>query len=132
MYDSDMGRKKKYDLDDVIHKMKQVFLVNGYKGTSLDDLVKATGLLRGSLYAEFGSKRSMFMAVLDKCINQCLHDKDTWEVILIGMMELSAQDKLVRDKLRTFFTGLDFADLSDKLGRIIIQRSKINGDDYNE
>ncbi|WP_054658181.1 helix-turn-helix domain-containing protein [Apilactobacillus ozensis] len=112
--------------------MKQVFLVNGYKATSLDDLVKATGLLRGSLYAEFGSKRSMFVSVLDTCLKQHLHDKDTWEIILIGMMELSAQDQLVRDKLKAIFVDVNDAELSDKLGKMIIQRSKINGDDKHE
>ena len=49
-----MGRKKKYNSNEVIEAITSVFLQYGYEATSLDTLVKATGLLRGSLYSEFG------------------------------------------------------------------------------
>ena len=41
-----------------------VFAANGYAGTSVDDLVQALNLHRGSLYKAFGSKRGLFLAVL--------------------------------------------------------------------
>jgi TetR/AcrR family transcriptional repressor of nem operon len=41
-----------------------VFVKGGYEGTSIDDLVTALNLHRGSLYKAFGSKRGLFLAVL--------------------------------------------------------------------
>src|SRR5690242_17595534 len=42
------------------------FRRKGYEGTSVQDLVDATGLGRGSLYAAFGSKEGLYRAVLDR------------------------------------------------------------------
>ena len=54
-----MGRKKSFDTSDVLSQIGQLFIEKGYNGTSLDDIVERTGLLRGSLYATFGSKQGM-------------------------------------------------------------------------
>lgn len=43
----------------------EVFWRRGYHATSVRDLVKATGLQPGSLYAAFGGKRQLFQRVLD-------------------------------------------------------------------
>jgi TetR/AcrR family transcriptional regulator, transcriptional repressor for nem operon len=37
----------------------------GYEATSIDDLVQAKGMGRGSLYGTFGDKRQLFLAALD-------------------------------------------------------------------
>ena len=49
-----------------------VFWSNGYHGTSLPDLLQATGLSRGSLYAAFGDKRGIFLRALDRYIDESL------------------------------------------------------------
>ncbi len=41
------------------------FWLRGYGHTSLPDLVSATGLLRGSLYAAYGDKEGMFAVAID-------------------------------------------------------------------
>ncbi|MEU8383663.1 TetR/AcrR family transcriptional regulator [Streptosporangium sp. NPDC048865] len=43
-----------------------VFRHKGYEGTSVQELVEATGVGRGSLYAAFGSKDGLYQAVLDR------------------------------------------------------------------
>lgn len=43
-----------------------VFWERGYGQTSVGDLVNATGLNPGSLYAAFGSKKGVFLEVLDE------------------------------------------------------------------
>jgi TetR/AcrR family transcriptional repressor of nem operon len=41
------------------------FWRRGYKATSIDGLVRATEISRGSLYATFHDKRRLFASVLD-------------------------------------------------------------------
>jgi len=47
----------------------RMFWRNGYEGTSLDDLCKATGMNRPSLYNAFGDKERMFWSAVDWYLN---------------------------------------------------------------
>ena len=58
-----MGRKTSFDHDVVIVQMSQVFARFGYAGTALDDLVAATGVLRGSLYVHLAVNRGCLLRV---------------------------------------------------------------------
>ncbi|NML32849.1 TetR/AcrR family transcriptional regulator [Paraburkholderia antibiotica] len=59
------GRPREFDTDTVLTNASQVFWDHGYHATSIDDLCKATGLLRGSLYGVFGDKHGIMLAALD-------------------------------------------------------------------
>ena len=59
-----MARPKKYQRDEVVGVAMNAFWEKGFHGTSLADLVAATGLNKKSLYAEFGSKEGLFQAAL--------------------------------------------------------------------
>ena len=59
-----MPWEKQYDRDDVLERATVAFWRHGYEGTSVADLVAATGLHKGSLYAGFGGKRALFAAAL--------------------------------------------------------------------
>ncbi|HKU96721.1 MAG TPA: TetR/AcrR family transcriptional regulator [Vineibacter sp.] len=48
------------------------FWSSGYYGTSLPDLLDATNLSRGSLYAAFGDKHGLFLRALDRYIADAL------------------------------------------------------------
>lgn len=61
-----MARPRNFNEDDVIDRAAGVFGRLGYAACSVDDLVDATGLQRGSLYKVFGSKRGLFEQVLRK------------------------------------------------------------------
>ncbi len=61
-----MARPREFDPDQAIDKAIEVFWRQGYKATSVQDLVEATGVQRGSLYAAFGSKAGMFDAAMDR------------------------------------------------------------------
>lgn len=61
-----MARPRKFVEDQVIGAARDQFWTHGYAGTSLDDLVAATGLGRGSLYGAFGDKHTIFMRALDE------------------------------------------------------------------
>lgn len=65
-----MGRPRQFDTDEALAATMEQFWSNGYEGTSLSDLVAATGLARASLYNAFGSKHDMYLASLDRYYEQ--------------------------------------------------------------
>jgi len=60
-----MARPRKFDEADVLDTARQRFTQTGYHGTSVDDLSRATGLSKGSLYGAFGDKQALFQRVFD-------------------------------------------------------------------
>lgn len=57
-----MARTKRYDSDTLADRALNIFWEHGYYATSMDDLVKFTGVNRHSIYKEYGGKRGMFIA----------------------------------------------------------------------
>lgn len=60
-----MGRPRNFDENQVLESVREEFWNRGYAATSLQDLMGATGLGKGSLYGAFGDKRQLFLQVLD-------------------------------------------------------------------
>ena len=60
-----MARPRKFDEGDVVVAARRQFTETGYHGTSVDDLSRATGLSKGSLYGAFGDKEALFHRVFD-------------------------------------------------------------------
>lgn len=60
-----MGRPRAFTEHVVLNQAMQVFWSHGYAGTSIQNLVDATGVNRASLYATFGDKEQLFLAALD-------------------------------------------------------------------
>jgi TetR/AcrR family transcriptional repressor of nem operon len=71
------GRPREFDTDAAIERAMGVFWSSGYHGTSLPDLLEATNLSRGSLYAAFGDKHGLFLRALDRYIGEALTRLDT-------------------------------------------------------
>jgi len=59
-----MARPRGFQEREVLLLAADAFVAGGFEGTSIDDLVKALGLHRGSLYKAFGSKHGLFLAAL--------------------------------------------------------------------
>jgi len=59
------GRPREFDVDAISEVVAHVFWARGYRGTSLDEICKATGLMRGSLYGAFGDKHGMLLAAIE-------------------------------------------------------------------
>ncbi len=72
-----MGRQRTFDEAEVIAQSASVFLRQGYEGTSIDDLLAATGLHRGSLYKAFASKRGLFLAALQRTLPNLVSGDNT-------------------------------------------------------
>ncbi len=61
-----MARPRSFDSDTVLDKAVETFREKGFDGTSIEDLEKATGLRRASLYGAYGDKRSLYLAALKR------------------------------------------------------------------
>jgi len=61
-----MARPREFDDQKVLDALRDVFWEHGYEGASYSDIVKATGLQKGSLYAAFGDKRSLYIEALKR------------------------------------------------------------------
>ena len=64
-----MPRPKSFDVDDVLDRAVDLFWVNGYAATSMEDLVNHLGINRGSLYSTFGSKQELYELALERYLS---------------------------------------------------------------
>lgn len=60
------GRPRGFDTEAAVERAMGVFWSRGYHATALPDLLRATKLSRGSLYAAFGDKHTLFLRALDR------------------------------------------------------------------
>ena len=70
------GRPRTFDTEAAVERAMNVFWSRGYHATALPDLLRATKLSRGSLYAAFGDKHSLFLRALDRYIADALTRMD--------------------------------------------------------
>ena len=117
-----MGRNRTFDEDEVVERCAEVFRRTGYEGSSIDDLVAATGLHRGSLYSAFGSKRGLFVLALRRSTASGALTDATTDLVLVALMELAWRDPEIRS---IAFGILDDSpgDTATTLGRRLIDRA---------
>jgi TetR/AcrR family transcriptional regulator, transcriptional repressor for nem operon len=89
------GRPRTFDMATAVERAMDVFWSRGYHATALPDLLHATKLSRGSLYAAFGDKHSLFLRALDHYIADALTRMD---------IELDSGKEPV-DGLRAYLAG---------------------------
>lgn len=70
-----MPWEKQFDVNEVLDKAMQVFWHRGYGATSVQDLVRETGINRGSLYATYRDKHALFLASLRMYADNLRHEK---------------------------------------------------------
>lgn len=61
-----MAGKKQFDVETALDAAMIEFWRSGYADTSVDDLSRATGLNRSSLYGSFGDKDALFLRCLER------------------------------------------------------------------
>lgn len=59
-----MPWEKNYNEIEVLEQAMYAFWAHGYEATSMSDLVEATGINRGSIYAAYKNKHTFFMQAL--------------------------------------------------------------------
>lgn len=57
--------RAQYDRDEVVDKSINLFWQNGFSASSMQQVVKTTGLKPGSIYLAFGSKEGLFREALE-------------------------------------------------------------------
>jgi len=65
-------RTKSFNVDEAVEAAVDVFWRKGFAATSMEDLVAEMGINRGSLYATFGSKESLYELALARYANDAL------------------------------------------------------------
>jgi TetR/AcrR family transcriptional repressor of nem operon len=103
-----MARPRQFDPDEVLDRSMREFWEHGYRDTSVDDLVEATGVRPGSLYNAFeGGKRELFMGSLQRYSKLVVPEK-------MGALERPGASV---GELRAYFDGL-VRDLLSPEGRM--------------
>jgi TetR/AcrR family transcriptional repressor of nem operon len=147
-----VARTREFDTDAAVEAAMSCFRRAGYAGTSIQDLVDATGVGRGSLYAAFGSKEGLYLAALDRyreryaeplvgVIGEGVTAKAVVREVLMGVVdatvggetgeacllvaaagELAHRDLAVRDRLQGTVQSLE-----DALFELIV-RAQVSGE----
>jgi TetR/AcrR family transcriptional regulator, transcriptional repressor for nem operon len=103
-----MARPRQFDPDEVLDRSMRQFWQRGYRDTSVDDLVRATGVRPGSLYNAFhGGKRELFMGSLERYSKLVVPEK-------MGALEGPGASVA---EVRAYFDGL-VSDLLSPEGRM--------------
>jgi TetR/AcrR family transcriptional regulator, transcriptional repressor for nem operon len=94
-----MARPRQFDEEKILAAVRDEFWKNGYTATSLDDLMRATGLGKGSIYAAFGDKRQLFLTAL----------KVYADATLTNVRVALSSDRPAIERLRMLFERSDCA-----------------------
>ena len=121
-----MGRNRTFDEAAVVDRAAHQFLATGYEATSVDDLVAATGLHRGSLYQAFGSKRGLFLAALERVSRSGAVTEDRVDLLLVALLELAPVDVAVRDLARQILAAMPDEEAALTLGSRLLARAGID------
>jgi TetR/AcrR family transcriptional repressor of nem operon len=145
-----MARKREFDEVEALKQAMQLFWVQGYEKTSMDDLVNHMGVHRKSIYDTFGNKHELFIKALEyyktaigqqmlqhiankeSALNKikALFDFSMWSneeqakgcLVVNTAVELSLHDEVIAQIVRTNF------DETEKVIYQILQQGQTTGE----
>ena len=121
-----MGRRRTFIENEAINSATAVFAERGFAGASVDDLVRATGVNRASLYGVFASKDGLDERGAGADVADELLDEEL-DLVLVALMEIAPQDPAVREVVET---ALDRAGVTaEALGRRLLERAGATASD---
>ena len=91
-----MARPRGFDELEVMESLMRVFWDKGYEVTTMRDLVKASGLLKGSLYGAFGDKQTIYLTALKHYNRTRMH----------AQIEILNAEGSVRQKISRLFDNV--------------------------
>lgn len=118
-----MGRNKSFDRQLVIQQISKLFVTNGFNATSLDEIVKETGLLRGSLYSTFGSKLGMFITALEDSLEK--NNDFKLGILIVALIEVSPKNNQVHHIVHNWYQNNDSNNLAEMLGTELLKHGDI-------
>jgi TetR/AcrR family transcriptional repressor of nem operon len=65
-----VARPREFDMQEALNAAMSQFWERGYEATSLDNLLDAMGLTKGSLYKAFGDKHNLFVLALQDYLDR--------------------------------------------------------------
>ena len=81
----------------IIHQAAELFNLKGYAGSSISDLMQATGLKKGGIYNHFASKDELALAAFDHAVS--LLSQRVWSVVKTKRNALDRLEALVSSYL---------------------------------
>lgn len=123
-----VGRTRSFNEVDVLAKCAGAFLQTGYEATSIDDLVAATGLHRGSIYQAFGSKRGLFLAVLSQLALTGMRSAESMDLVLVALLELAPRDAAVRELAARILAAAADRGTPESLGARLLARAHLGAE----
>ena len=137
-----MGRRRTFIESEAIGSATAVFAERGFAGASMDDLVRATGVNRASLYGVFGSKDGLFQRCLSEALAALSHEatsgssadaagagRKELDLILVALMEIAPGDPAVRDDLNATLNRA--AVTAEALGQRLLERASATASSSN-
>ncbi|MEY3406380.1 MAG: hypothetical protein RLZZ556_452 [Actinomycetota bacterium] len=118
-----MARPREFDEELVLSQARRLFATQGYHGTSIDDLVQATSLLRGSIYKAFGSKRNLFELLLVEIATNFDRSPENLDLLTVALKELACEDRRIR-KICVGIVGKEEAKFASLLGKNLLAKMK--------
>jgi AcrR family transcriptional regulator len=116
-----MGRPRNFDEEDVIVRAAAVFSRRGYTACSIEDLVEATCVQRGSLYKAFDSKRGLFEKVLQRAfVPGWDEDLVALDLMITALRELASFDLPIAALCRAALSSRG-GDAAELLGSRLLQ-----------
>jgi len=101
----------------VLEGAKQVFLSDGFEGASVDDIARAAGVSKATLYSYFPDKRHLFMEV---ATSQCeMQAEEAMQTV-----DMSHPPRVVLRQVARQFLGFILSDFGVKIFRICVAEAE--------
>lgn len=106
------GRK----FDQVLKGAREIFMRDGFEGASVDDIAKAAGVSKATLYSYFPDKRLLFMEVAS---TECNRQAEA----TVQVIDRSAPVRVVLDQAARQMVGIFTSEFSQRMFRVCVAES---------
>jgi TetR/AcrR family transcriptional repressor of nem operon len=121
-----MARPREFVEALAIDSAARVFCRHGYTATSIEQLVEATGVHRGSLYAAFGSKRGLFLSVLERASLGRLRPEEQLDLLITALLVLSPNDRILRERIERLMYSSEAT--AEQVGQRLFDRAGVRSE----
>ena len=118
-----MGSDRENRINQILNAAFEVFVKKGYSKTTMDDIVVASKLSKGALYHYYGSKKDLFISLIDHWETytfQDFYDKKSEDKKASEILRFFAKNviKTVTDKKHAYIAEIEFRAMSIQDGEI--------------